>query len=456
MRRLFSRSLTFAAGALALLVAVGVVLFVAYNRNLYTDEAAPGRKTTVVEGGTLFDGTGNARQEDARIVVEQGRISCVGSDCRIPENAKIIDASGLAVLPAFTDLHVHFTAPVEDYNTQLSMGESWSFLRGRPSARRAFHGAGVTTIRSVGDPVGSPRWSPGNPIDILRLEKRVESGALAGPKIYTTGPIFTAPRGHPVGTLFRNNKAFIETAARQVDDARTAREEVRKLARQGVDGIKAVYDDGPVSGTIPRLKPEVLNAVTEEAHSLDLWVAVHTNSPEEVSRAVQAGADTIEHGALESQDLDQQTISTMRERGVVYVPTLAVAEEFSQQNSTFRQLFENALSNLEKVAEGDVKIGVGTDTQGAGMAFGESFHRELRLLVRAGLTPEEALLAATRNAAQALRTEDQFGTIEEGKRADLLLVEGRPWEDVSAVENVHTVVQEGRVVVGGGSSPAGE
>jgi enamidase len=221
-------------------------------------------------------------------------------------------------------------------------------------------------------------------------------------------------------------------------DPEAARAEVRKLASQGVDGIKAVYTDGV---QLPRLSLEVLRAIADEAHKHGLWVAVHAGSAQEMREAVLAGADTIEH--IPSEPLDEEVLALLRERQVTLVPTLAVwkVQRINQKGEPKRLKLLQA--NVARAHAAGVRIAAGTDTQGVNMAFGESLHWELELLVEAGLTPPEALRAATGVAWEMLGV----GVLQPGAPADLVLVEGDPLTRIGDVRNVRVVIQGGRVLL---------
>jgi len=388
----------------------------------------PKRQTLVIQGGTLFDGTGAEPRPNHAIVVTDVLIAHVGERIAVPDGATVIDAKGLAILPGLIDLHVHFGAPSAESKGLSGPETMRDYVRQRPKVRRSLHRAGVTTIRSVGDVLFS----------ILELKRQIRERELAGPRVYTAGPMFTAPKGHPISTIFKGNPFLIATATRQVRQVERARAEVRKLASAGVDGVKIIYEG---DGGLPRLPFDVMQAIADEAHKQGLWVAVHTSKAQEVRDALRAGADTIEHGVT-SGNLDDETIALLRKRDVTYIPTLAVLDSLSNGAATKRPS-----KNVKAALEGGVRIGAGTDCQGLTMSFGRSLHRELELLVAAGLTPAQALLAATRDAAVALKVEKVLGTVEPGKWADLVLVAGRPWERISDTQHVRVVVQGGCVVV---------
>jgi imidazolonepropionase-like amidohydrolase len=263
---------------------------------------------------------------------------------------------------------------------------------------------------------------------------------MSGPRVFTSGPICTAPGGHPAGTIYKGNHWLIDKATRQVTDPAIARAEAGKLAAAGVDGIKCVYADG--YGKLPKLSMDCLRAIIDEAHARKLWVAVHAQSEEEVRDALEAGADTIEHG--HRRPLGEQTLALLAKPGVTLVPTLAVVEATIGPPPAPHT--KGTLAAVKAVHAAGVRVAVGTDTQGSKMAFGTSVHRELELLVEAGLTPPEALLAATRDAAIALGQQNELGTIEVGKRADVILVKGEPWLKGSSVREVIVVIQAGKLV----------
>jgi len=427
-------------GGMGLILVTAVLLFLAYNYDLYKGHSAC-EGTLVIHGGTLFDGTGIAPYKNIIIVIKNDRIVSVGNRAEVPSDATRVDATGLFIMPGLIDLHVHFGAPSQENSGQSFPRMMWDYIRQRPAVRRALHEAGVTTIRSVGDAKNS----------ILGLKKQIASRDLAGPRVYCVGPIFTAPGGHPAGTIYKGNPWLIKNATRQVSDPNAARTEVQKLAHEGVDGIKAVYSGG---GKLPRLSLHVLQAIIDEAHKQSLWVAVHTASIKEVREAVRAGANTIEHGVTRKSQLDSATIALLREKNVTYIPTLAVAAAMLKPGK--EEAMKLVMQNTKAAKDAGIRIGSGTDTQGKRMSFGESMHRELELLVQAGLSPEESLLSATRDAAIALQADKDLGTIESGKIADLVLIDGEPWKQINDLRRIRLVIQAGRVVVDKRQSTRGE
>lgn len=424
-------------GCLLQLLVAGVVLsilgcsgavmgaYMAFFGGIYTPPEASDR-ALAIRGGTLYDGTDAKPREGITVVIEHGKITCAKRGCGVPVGATIIDAAGHAVLPGLVDLHVHFGAPVGDDLQANPVASMWSYLRHRPAVRRSLLESGVTTIRSVGDDANTM------PNTLTWLA----DGTIAGPQIFAVGPIFTAPGGHPAGTIYKDYPWLIPAGTRQMDDTDAARAEVKAVLESGFTGIKLVYDDG--DGSIPRLEKMVMQAIVSEAVYNDVWVAAHTGSNEEIADVVTAGVTTVEHGSMEA--LDEPTIALLVKKGVILVPTLAVIEALVPEK------LELAKSNAKAAFDGGVSIGVGSDTQGPSMAFGPSTHREIELLMDAGIPGTAAIRGATGLAAQALGKSGDFGTLEKGLRADVLIVGENPWEDAGALSKVAVVIQNGRVV----------
>ena len=242
-------------------------------------------------------------------------------------------------------------------------------------------------------------------------------------------------------TMYQGNDFLVENGTRQVTDSETAVNIVNELAALGLHGIKAVYDDQ--NGSIPKLKGDILQTIIEAAHQKNLWVSVHTGTTSDVKEAVEWGADMIEHGA--GDPLDSAIIALLKEKGILYVPTLVSAE--ANLDGEFQESIP--FKNVQKLIEAEVALGVGTDVYEQ-MEFGSSLLRELELLVEAGLSPEDVLRAATSQAALSLKLDNLIGNIEAGKRADLILLDGKPWEDISTLRKPKTVIQAGVVMVENG------
>ena len=235
---------------------------------------------------------------------------------------------------------------------------------------------------------------------------------------------------------------------------------------QGFDGVKIVYEgltrDGVV--VLPQLNEQAMRAISEEANTLGMWVAIHTGNLEDMRAAVEAGATTIEHGLTRPNEIpDRALLDLMKEKGTILVPTLAVLEsaakgailgeglsealEEAQLGLSDAPKFDEMLKLVKMFADAGIPIGAGTDTLGEIMAFGPSLIREIELISQAGLTNREALMAATTVAAAALQ-EPNVGALKTGSFGDLLLLNGNPLEDLSTLHAPVLVISRGRIVGG--------
>jgi len=399
----------------------------------------------VLTNARLIDGTGGPPVDDATIVLDGSRIIDAGSDADYPSDAQVIDVRGVTVLPGLIDVHVHFGGfVVDDPDWQFTYWSIFPFFfdyaKGFKQRRSLAIQNGVTTVRSAGD----------NHPHILRLRDRIDVGKLAGPRIVSPGPIFTAPGGHPAGTIYKNNRYVVEHATRPVDAPDVARAEVRRLASDGVDQIKAVYGDAnpfDLEHPMPRLEQYVLQALVDEAHHQGLPVMVHVGKPEDAIEAVAAGADSIEHGILpgaSSAECPAELVAAMRDRETFFVPTLTAAWAMKR---VYPDALGHAMRWVAEMHEASVGIALGTDAGAPGVVIGKAAHMELELLVGSGLTPMEAIVAGTRNAADVIRRAADLGTIEPGKLADLIAVAGDPLSDISASREIQLVIKDGTILL---------
>jgi enamidase len=411
-----SKKLVYALGALLAAGAFAILaLYVAYDTTLFKPQQDV-RRDIVIRNGALFDATSTQARPNPGLVLREGVIECIGAQCTVPEGALEIDATGLAILPGFIDLHRHFFGYRENIGIVAAI---WDVARMMPAKRRELLEAGVTSIRQLGDPRDA----------ILEVKRMLAARELAGPRLFVAGPIFTAPGGHPAyGGRDPNPSGVGGLFAFQSDDPVAVRAEIATLAAQGVDGIKAVLH-GSVSEdgqrVLPTLSDATFAALVAEAKANGLWVAVHVGPAHQAAQAARAGATTVEHGVRSGNRVDEATLRALVDNGVIYVATLGHEPDGHL-----------AIPALQAAG---VLFGVGTDE--------DDYHAELARLAAAGIPPAEVLLAATRNGATALQRAHELGTLEEGKRADIVLVRGAPWENVADARNVAAVLQDGYVVV---------
>jgi enamidase len=392
-----------------------------------------------------MDGTGVAPVDDATVVLDGPCIVAVGPDAHCRGEAHVFDLRGLTLFPGLIDVHVHFGGfavddPEWTFTYWSILPFFWDYARDFRKRRTLALQNGVTTVRSAGD----------NFPQIVELRDRINAGRVMGPRIISAGPIFTAPGGHPAGTIYKSNRYVVQHATRQVDVASDARAEVRRLVGGGVDLIKAVYGDvNPfdLGRPVPKLDLPILRALIEEAHQQGVRCMVHVGTSGDALDATRAGADSIEHGILPgspSAKCPPELVTAMRDRGTYFVPTLTAAWAMKR---TYPDALAHAMSWVREMHQGGVRIALGTDAGAPGVVVGKAAHVELSLLVRSGLSPLEAITAATRNAAGLIGRATDLGTIEVGKLADLVAVEGDPSADVDATKRVRLVIKDGVAAV---------
>ncbi len=424
----------------------------------------------ILRGGTLIDGTGSPPLSEAVVIIKGNRIQSIArvGETKLPSGAQVIDCRGKTVLPGLIDVHVHLGGSPGAMVTPAEYAPSimYKYLKG-------YLISGVTTVKSAGDMMELM-------LDLRGKEKR---GELVSPRIFTVGPCFTAPGGHPAH-IFKAFPPLVESATRQVTDPEVARQMVREVAGAGVDCIKAILEDG--GGKLPKLPYPAFAAIVDEAHKAGLKVSVHIASYQDAEEAVRQGADGLEHGIRDIDEISPQLIEEIKSKNIYYIPTLSVWESYfrlidepalledpfltlsvpkvifeSLQNpesplrqimadqarlESIRERYANASANLLRMARAGVKVVAGTDAGNSLVFHGPAVHRELELLVDAGLSTMEAIVAATRTAAEYLGQEEALGTIAPGKLADLLVVDGDPLEDIASTKNIHLVVKNGVIV----------
>jgi enamidase len=398
--------------------------------------------------GRLIDGSGREPVEKISIIIDGKRIKRVEPVSSYPDKTNVVDLRGLTVMPGLIDCHLHLGGLAVDRPGKAIGKVSfidmalffWDYFRNYAHRRRLAIDNGVTTIRSAGDHYPH----------IIRLRDKIAAGKLLGPRIFAPGPTITAPGGHPAGTIYKGNRYIVENAVRQIADVNSAREEVRRLVEGGVDCIKAIYSDiNPMDIThkVPRLSLDVLEVLADEAHQHNLRLMVHTGNSKETMDAVKAEADSIEHGILpggDSTEFQDDLVKMMLEKGTYFVPTLAIAWAYKD---TYPDVFSSLKKAFKKLHDAGVNIASGTDSGTPGVVIGKGLHKELELMVEAGISPLEAIAAGTRNAANNLGKASDLGTIEPGKLADIIAVSGDPLKDIRYTREIKLVIKDGKTLV---------
>lgn len=385
----------------------------------------------------LIDGTGAAPQEGATVLLDGSRIAAVYGPGSTPPTSDdpAIDLHGRTLLPGLINAHIHIL--MDDM-----VGDTFGALQRQSLAQVALQGAlrgrrileaGITTARDLG----------GYEYVEMALRDAFARGEFPGPRLLGAGKLITMTGGHgwPIG--------------RQADGADEVRKAVREQLRAGADVIKLMATGGVLTpGVEPgaaQLTEDELRAGIEEAHRADRRTASHAQGTTGVRNAIRAGIDTIEHGIF----LDDEAVEMMRDRGVVLVPTLAapyqivIAGEargipaYAVEKS--RRVMEAHFESFRRAHAAGVTIAAGND---GGTPFNPAHDlvTELRLMITHGMSAVEALRTAGYGSAVALGLADEIGTVQEGKQADLLVVDGDPLADIAALGWPWLVIKGGQVV----------
>lgn len=383
----------------------------------------------VLRGGLIFDGTGVSAR-DGNLVIERNMVVGIldPGDEGWPENARVIDVTGKFVMPGLIDMHTHLTYTEPGVPTSYALSEADQTLRAIERLRY-FIESGITSVRDVGSAGEVP----------FRLKDWVRQRRLVGPRIFPGGQLITGTGGHGAEGLDIHAAGY--GTMREASGPDDWREAVREQFKRGADFIKI--------GS--HYSPEEVAAAVDEAHALGLKITADAETFY-VTSAVEAGIDMIEHPLPRSDE----TIRMMAEAGTEAVPTLIpyiyifdlAGGYWGSTSRRFSFSKEANLALLRRMREAGVKMGIGTDLVANWFRYlPNSYINELRQFIEVGYGTEEVLVTATRTNAELLDMADKLGTLEFGKLADVLVVDGRPDRDVGDLANVYLVVRDGEVVV---------
>ncbi len=449
-----------------------------------------GENVTVLSGGLLIDGSGAPPVENGVVVMRGERIVAAGAagTVSVPANADVVDVTGKTIMPGMIEGNSHIIFDGQSNHPAYFAGRYRDYYEIGARNLYASLMQGITTSRDTMDPLE----------EMIRLREDVENGIIAGSRLFTSGTILNYPGVYrmfddPADSVFEGippeGVEYAKAAmVLPVRDGAHGREIVADYAERGADFIKVSSYSGP-ENIPPELSTEALTEIVDEAHARGLRVTTHTSSIESIVAVLDAGVDAMEHPTLVSEEevgpqgefsdelvqrfVDQNVYSVslmvVREVYVTYFEDPSrledpwyirhapadmvqearewVARDLAREPEALeehRAGYELGRLNLAKLIAAGAPIAMGTD-KGTRLNFHESGNhvRELEIFTELGMTPMEAIVSATRRGAELLGMEDEFGTIEAGKLADVIVVDGNPLEDIWALREVALVFKEG-------------
>lgn len=395
------------------------------------------KDSTVYYNMTLIDGTGNEPVEKAYFIVRGGRITERGTGQVTDEDQGMnkVDLSEKFVTPGLMNCHTHIVMePVADLQGFfLKQTPETLAVRGVANLQKLL-ASGTTFVRDMGAP---------HAVDI-KVRQCMEEGVFKGPGLHCSARMITMTGGH--GWMFGRE-------ADGVDDVRKA---AREQLKSGADVVKIMATGGVLTPGVepgsPQLTEEEIRAGVEEAHKAGKKTASHAQGTTGIKNAVRAGIDSIEHGCF----LDDEAVELMLEHGTYLVPTLAAVQlivdngtdagipEYAVKKCHY--VIEHHIESFRKAHKAGVRIACGTDASTPFNGFDMTAY-ELVLMARAGMTPSEAIVSATKTSAELIGCEEEYGTLEKGKFADFLVLDQNPLSSLESLMNVQSVYKKGQKIV---------
>lgn len=403
-------------------------------------------ETIAVKAARLIDGVSDQALSHAVVIVDGAKIAAVGREGQVtvPAGATVIDLGDATLLPGLIDTHTHILLQgditQEDYDRQL-FRESLPYraLRASRACRIALE-HGFTTMRDL--------ETEGAMYTDVDVKRAINNGVIPGPRLYVATRAMSVTGAY--GPSGYSPEIIHPKGVQIVDGVENGRKAVREQIANGADWIKVYCDrsyflqkDGTLS-SIPTFTLEELKAIVDEAHRLRRRVSAHAMARPGLANALAAGVDTIEHGIA----LDDKSIDEMVAKGVYYVPTLTVTDYVAEGRAKagaaiWGKIPEFHRRSFESALKRGVKIAFGTDAGGFDWDVPQA--REFTFMTRYGMTPMQAIKAATSVAAELLDQGDRLGSLQPGKVADLIAVAGDPLRDLTALERVSFVMKDGKI-----------
>ena len=381
------------------------------------------------------------------ITVDKGKIVSIDIGfIKITSNDKLIDLRGYTLMPGLMDMHVHFGQEYRSKSERpVKIERETSAILANKHALTTLK-SGFTTVRQVGD----------SGLIAISLRNLINSGEVVGPRIFTSGKSIATTGGHADPTNGKDSDSYEYPVAEDgvINGPYDAYTAVRQRYKDGADGIKLTVTGGVLSvaksGDNPQFTEEEVIAVVNAAKDYGMWVAVHAHGSEGMKRAVIAGVNSVEHGTF----MTEEVMDLMVNKGTYYVPTISAGEfvaEKAKINNYFPEIVRPKAASVgpqigntfNKAYRRGVKIAFGTD---AGVQPHGTNWKEFVYMVKFGMPPMETIQSATINTAKLLKIDSILGSIEVGKMADIIAIDGNPIEDINTMENVVFVMKEGELI----------
>lgn len=407
-------------------------------------------RDVVIHAGSMIDGISRTPRKQVSILVKDDRIVEIRDGFVTPAGVEVIDLSGKTVLPGFIECHDHISSSSDRKPmNRFTQTEGDAVIAATLNARREVE-MGFTTVRDLGS----------GPLTGPAMVRAIESGKIIGPRLWSSMQALGPTGGHSDrANGMRPDISFEGRESSIIDGPLDAVIRVRQHQRNGAKVIKIMPSGGVTSiGDDPHhmtMTPEEMRAVVATAHELGLKVAAHAHGKKAIDQAVLSGVDFIDHGTY----ADAESYRLMKEHGTFLVPTLLVADAIYQQARTAPDTLPptvadkaiavtpTMIGNAGRAFKAGVKLAFGTD-QGA--TSDRMKAEEFALLVKAGLPPMDAIFTATRNAAELIGAPEDIGSLQKGRYADIIAVDGDPLADITELQRVQFVMKGGEVVKVGG------
>ena len=402
---------------------------------------------TIIYTSNYIDVNSGLIQNNHSITIDENLIKSIDSGfIKLEDDDFLIDLRGYTLMPGLMDMHVHFGQEYQSKSERpIKVERETSAIMASKHALTTLK-AGFTTVRQVGD----------SGLIAISLRNLINSGQIIGPRIFTSGKSIATTGGHADPTNGKDSDSYEYPVAEDgvINGPYDAYTAVRQRYKDGADGIKLTVTGGVLSvaksGDNPQFTEEEVEAVVKAAKDYGMWVAVHAHGAEGMKRAVIAGVNSVEHGTF----MTNEVMDLMIKKGTYYVPTISAGEfvaEKAKIDNYFPEIVRPKAASVgpqigdtfNKAYKRGVKIAFGTD---AGVQAHGTNWKEFVYMVKFGMPAMETIQSATISTAQMLGIDSTLGSIEVGKIADLIAVDGNPIQDINVMEKISFVMKEGRVI----------